>query len=321
MEERNKATSILKTEDQGKLEVWKAESRKDQIRFYFDNDTKYIVAIENKEGCDIRLGEEKAEESNKKSENSINREELKEFIKWWLSNLEILLTSIIGVSIVGVSIIGLVYVIRKINNILVLIGIMNIICFIIKIVGLVIIETKETDPSLKSKHSAEHMMANFLEINKRLPKNIEEVKKTSRFSPECGSRDLIEGQAEDLICDIIAIIFAMSVRSIVVSNFSAMFLTNEIVLFGMYYLVRFVVGKVITKYEALNFIIEPMENVLTNIVQCANTTSKVKDRDIILAYCVAKKWLQVVYPEYYDEKEDVFWKFIPKNYKVNDLNC
>ena len=316
MEERNKVTSILKFEDQGELEVGKAESLIDQIRFYLNNDTQYVAAIENQEGCEVILGEEKEEECNKKSENSINREEFKEFIKWWLSNLEILLSSIIGVSIVGVSIIGVEYVSRKINNILVLIGIMNIICFIINIVGLVIIETKETDPSLKSKHSAEHMMLNFLEINKRLPKNIEEVKKTSRFSSECGSRDLIEGYSEDLICDIIAIIFAMSVRSIVVSNFSAMFLTNEIVLLGMYYLVRYVVGKVITKYGALNFIIERIENVLTNIVQCANTTSKVKDRDIILAYCVAKRWMQEVYPEFYDEKEDVFWKFIPKNYKV-----
>lgn len=305
MEERNKVTSILKSADQGKLEVGEAASLIDQIWFYINN-TQYFAAIENQEGCEVILGEEKEEECNKKSKNSISREILKEFIKFCSVTLGILLLGSIGV--VDAS--------RIINNILALIFNMNIIYFITNIASVVILETMTTDPSLKSKHSAEHMMANFLEINKRLPKNIEKVKKTSRFTKECGSRELIEGYAEELIRGIVSIIFTMSVRSIIVSNFSAMFLTNGTVLLGTYYLVRFVVGKVITKYEALNFIIEPMENVLTNIVQCANTTSKVKDRDIILAYCVAKRWLKEAYPEFYDEKEDVFWKFIPKNYKV-----
>ena len=68
------------------------------------------------------------------------------------------------------------------------------------------------------------------------------------------------------------------------------------------------VGKVITKCGALDFIIKPIKKVLTHIAQCANTTSKVKDRDIIFAYSVAKPWLQVVYPEFYNENEDIFWK-------------
>lgn len=309
MEERNKETSSLKSEDPGELVVGEAASLKDQIRFYLDG-TRYFAAIENQEGCDIRFGEEKAEESNKKSENSINRENLKEFIKFCYITLEISLLGITGV--VDVS--------RIINNILAWIFIMDIISFITNIASVVIIETLTTNPSIRSKHSAEHMMANFLEINKRLPKNIEEIKKSSRFSPECGSRELIEGDAEELIRGIVATI-TVSVSIIIVSHFSTISLTNAIVFLGTYYLVRFVVGKGITKYGAFNWIIEPVENVLTNIVQCANTTSKVKDRDIILAYCVAKRWMQEVYPEYYDEKEDVFWKFIPKNYKVNNKDC
>jgi hypothetical protein len=49
-----------------------------------------------------------------------------------------------------------------------------------------------------------------------------------------------------------------------------------------------------------------MRRVLTHIAQYANTTRKVKDEDLILAYYVARKWLQAVYPEYYDEKNDTF---------------
>ena len=184
---------------------------------------------------------------------------------------------------------------------------MNVIYFIINIINVVIMEAMETAPAIKSKHSAEHMMVNFLEFNKRLPKNIEEVKKSSRFSPECGSRELIKGIAEELIRSIIATVFTVIV-SIIVSHLSSNSITNAIVFLATYYFIKFVVGKVITKCGALDFIIKPIKKVLTHIAQCANTTSKVKDRDIIFAYSVAKPWLQVVYPEFYNENEDIFWK-------------
>ena len=296
MEERNKVTSIIKSNDPEKLVVFHAASLQNEIRFYL-NDTQYLAAVEGEEGCTIRLEEEKEEEDNKKSKISVIRENLKEFLK--------LFSIILGISILGF--IGVFYLGKIIDNILVFLIIMNIIYFIINIVNVVIMETMETDPKVKSKHSAEHMMVNFLEINKRLPKSIEEVKKSSRFSPECGSRELIEGIAEELIRSIVATIFTVIV-SVVVSHFSSNSATYVLVFLATYFLVKFVVGKAITKYGALSFIVKPIKKVLTNIAQCANTTSKVKDRDIILAYSVARPWLQVVYPEFYNENEDIFWK-------------
>lgn len=296
MEERNKVTSIFKSNDPEKLVVFHAASLQNEIRFYL-NDTQYLTAVECEEGYTIRLEEERAEEFNKKSEISIIKENLKDFIK--------LFSIIFGISILGF--IGVFYLSKIIDNILVFLIIMNIIYFIINILNVVIIETVETAPAIKSKHSAEHMMVNFLETNKRLPKSIEEVKKSSRFSPECGSRELIKGIAEELIRSIVATIFTVIV-SVIVSHFSSNSVTNVIVFSSTYFLVKFVVGKAITKYGALNFIIKPIKKVLTNIAQCANTTNNVKDRDIILAYSVAKPWLQVVYPEFYNENEDIFWK-------------
>lgn len=296
MEERNKVTSIIKSNDPEKLVVFHAASLQNEIRFYL-NDMQYFVAVEGEEGRTIRLEEEKEEEDNKKSKISVIRENLKEFLK--------LFSIIGGISILGF--IGVFYLGKIIDNILVFLIIMNIIYFIINIVNVVIMETMETAPKVKSKHSAEHMMVNFLEINKRLPKSIEEVKKSSRFSPECSSRELIKGIAEELIQSIVATIFTVIV-SVVVSHFSSNSATYVIVFFATYFLVRFVVGKAITKYGALSFIVKPIKKVLTNIAQCAITTSKVKDRDIILAYSVARQWLQVVYPEFYNENEDIFWK-------------
>lgn len=296
MEERNKLTSIFNSNVPEELVVFRAASLQNEIRFYL-NDTLYLAAVECEDGFAIKLEEEKTEECSKKSRISMIRENFKDFIKFFSISL--------GISILGF--IAVFHLSKIINSILAFLIIMNIIYFIINIVNIVIMETMKTSPAIKSKHSAEHMMVNFLEINKRLPKNIEEVKKYSRFSSECGSRELIEGIAEKLIRSIIATVLTIIV-SIIVSHFSSNFLTNTIAFLSTYYLVKFVVGKAITKYGALNFIIKPIKKVLTNIVQCANTTSKVKDKDIILAYYAAKPWLQVVYPEFYDENEDIFWK-------------
>lgn len=296
MEERNKVTSIFKSNDPEKLVVFHAASLQNEIRFYL-NDTQYLTAVECEEGCTIRLEEEKSEECNKKSKISIIKENLKEFVK--------LFFILLGISIFALA--GVLYLGTIIDNTLVFLIIMNIIYFIINILNVVIMETMETAPAIKSKHSAEHMMVNFLETYKRLPKSIEEVKKSSRFSPECGSRKLIKGIAEELIRSIVATIFTVIV-SVIVSHFSSNPVTNVIVFLSTYFLVKFVVGKAITKYGTLNFIVKPIKKVLTNIAQCANTTSKVKDRDIILAYSVARPWLQVVYPEFYNENEDIFWK-------------
>lgn len=295
MEKRTNVTTIFKSNDPEKLIVFHAESLQDQIRFYL-NDTQYLVAIESDKGCLIKLDEEiKETEGSEKSKITIIRENLKDFIK------------VISVSmgIIAVCFIGLLCLCEIINNPLVFLFVMNIVYFIMNIVNVVVLESMETAPCIKSKHSAEHMMVNFLEINKRLPKNIEEVKRCSRFSPECGSRILIKGIAEEFIRSIIAAFFAV-ITSGIISYFFDNSTVNAIVLLVTYYLVRFVVGKLITKYDKLNFIIRPIKKVLTNIAQCANTTSKVKDRDIMLAYSVAKPWIKVVYPEFYNEDDDIF---------------
>jgi hypothetical protein len=62
------------------------------------------------------------------------------------------------------------------------------------------------------------------------------------------------------------------------------------------------------KYNKLDFIIKPIQKVLNIIVQCSNTTKKVDDNDIIMAYCAAREWLKIVYPEFYNEEEDIFLK-------------
>lgn len=284
MEGRTIITSILKSNDPEKLVIYHAASLENEIRFYI-NDTQYIAAIENEKHLTIKVDEKKKRKKKNKKTN----------------------ISIIGGFFI-LYFISLFYLITIIDNIFVFLIIMNIICFIIKIVSVFIIVTIKATPAVKSKHSAEHMMINFLETNKRLPKNIEEVKKSSRFSTECGSRKLIKGIAENFIRNIVTTIFTFIVSIVAVLLFSSNSVTYFNVSLVTYFLVNFVVGKAIAKYDALNFVIKPIKKALTYIPQCANTTSKVKDSDIILAYFAAKSWLQIVYPEFYNENEDIFWK-------------
>ena len=92
----------------------------------------------------LGLEEAKTEECGKKSKISIIKENLKEFIK--------IFSITIGISILGL--IGTLYLGKIIDNILVLLIIMNIIYFIVDILNVVIIESMETAPAIKSKHSA-----------------------------------------------------------------------------------------------------------------------------------------------------------------------
>lgn len=306
MEERNTVTTIFKSNDPEKLIVFHAASLQDQIRFYL-NDTLYIAAIDCEEGCSIEVGtesEKKGEkEESKKSTFAIIKENPKEFIK-------ILSLSLV---IATLSFAGLLYLGTIIDNVLIYLFIIDVIVLITNVVKVVVLESKETSPCLKSKHSAEHMMCNFLEINKRLPKNMDEIKKYSRFSPDCGSRELIEGIAENFIQSTIADIFTV-IASGIVSYFCDNSITNIIAFLGTFYLVKFVAGKLIKKQKRMEFVVKPIKKVLTNIAQCANTTSKVKDRDILIAYSVARCWIQIVYPEFYNQEEDILWR---QYFKVN----
>lgn len=159
MEKRNEIKSIFKSNDPEELLVFKAASLKNEIRLYL-NDTIYLAAIEMEEGCKIGLGEEEECKTPKK----MTKKKFKKFIKIFSINL--------GIVILGLA--GLFYLCNLINNFFLFLIIINIVPFIIVIANVVILEAVETSPALRSKHSAEHMMVNFLQINKRLPK------KTSR---------------------------------------------------------------------------------------------------------------------------------------------
>ena len=289
--------SIIKSNDPEKLVVFQAASLENEIRFYL-NDTQYYTAMECKEGCIVKFGEDALEKAHQnESLLSVIKANLKDFIA--------VCSIFLGIAILGAIVLS--YLGAIMNNVLMFLIIMNIAQLMVKLVSVVLIETTQHSPSIKSKHSAEHMMVNFLQLNKRLPRNIEEVKQCSRFSTECGSKDLIEGFAEQFISNTIAIFFAILV-SIILGYFSFNSVTNSYIIAAIFLIAKYLIGNVITKCGSFRFVIEPMEKALTNIAQSTNTTRRVNDKDIILAYCAAKPWLETVYPEFYNESDDFLWE-------------
>lgn len=309
MEQRNEKISFFKSIYPNKLTVSLAESLNDQIRFYLDN-TLYIAAIESEDGCSVSLCKESNEESEKTantSKISFIKENFKSLIKPFAVTIGLLLLEFIAIC----------YLCFTLSNILVLVILVDITLLITSIIQTIILEFMATNSSIRSKHSAEHMMVNFLEANKRLPRSIQEVRKASRFSPKCGTRKGLKKDAEHIILIILTTIFT-TIISTFVFHFSSDSIANEFIVIYTYFIVQFITRKVLTKYGILSSIINRIEKVLSNIAQCANTTSKVEDKDIILAYSAARFWLFIVYPEFYNQNDDPFWN---RHLKVVSTGC
>lgn len=298
MEKQCEEITIVRSKDPNELLVYHASSLEDEIRFYI-NKTQYVTACEEKDGeIFVGLGEDE-KNVNKKVKEKLK---IRDYLIIGLICLGVFL--IVSAIIITSLFIGMFF-----NSGLVYLVVLNLLLFLFDIVRVVVVELKTTSPRLKSKHSAEHMMVNFLTKNKRLPKNLTEIKESSRFCDECGSRKLIEGITEDFVGKIVSTIVSIIVVTIYDIFFSNV-IAEIIVLcagwFGTFYILKFLFKKV----DKLKCLLKPLKRLLTNLAQCANTTKNVKDDDIYLAYYAARTWLIIVYPEHYSLLEDVFLETI-----------
>ena len=298
MEERIGIKTIFKSSNPEKLIVFHATSLKDEIRFYF-NDEQYVVARDNNDGT---LSVEYEEEQKVENDEQNNKSTLT-YIKENIKDKEFLKFMAIAIGITSVIPILLIVLAFVIKNTLIYLLLINFMFFSIQVIAVVISEYKTTPLSLKSKHSAEHMMVNFIEKNKRLPKSMAEIKKTTRFCVDCGSRKKIRDSVIEFVQGILTAIISLIIVSFITQNCKNGVILGIIYLV-VYYVTFYGIWNLMNKYNKLNFIINPIENMLNNIVQCANTTKNVEDNDIQLAYYAAKYWMQVVYPEFYTEEEN-----------------
>lgn len=299
MEEREKSVTIFRAEDDGehKIKVLKAASLENEIRFYL-NDTQYIKATDEGDKITIGLDEIQLKDNE-------NKESLIEFIKNNKKDFLWILSSAVVCCIVFISSLSAISELTENYIILILWSMLSLFICIIAETGF--LEYKIIAFSQKSKHSAEHMMANFLEKNSRLPKNFQEIKSASRFSKKCGSRFIVIVPIRYIIVNGFSILFSVIIEKIILTIiFRNLQSANNIVLFVMFIMIFsvmcFINLKIAIKGK-YNFIINPIQQGLNYFLQCCNTTKKVKDKDIMLAFSAAKVWLQIVYPEFYSDNE------------------
>lgn len=288
---------IVKAADTEKLIVLHARSHEDKIKFYINENECFVgEKIKDKNEIIVNLCDDT------KNKEIVPEISLKDNLKFALSSYHIILPSAL---IVFLSIISIIFIASLINNTLISLLLITTIPFITKITTVTLFEFKETSMSLKSKHAAEHMMINCLETYRRLPKSLKELKNSSRFRKDCSSRKKIKGFTNNYL--------SLSVAGLI-TYFAEYFLSflslnaiiYLIILVSLYFLIYFLTNIALTKIKKLQFIVMPLENLLNNIVQCANTTQKVDQVDFLLAYCVAKEWIKLVYPNFYDESGDTF---------------
>ena len=306
MEQKITIKPIKESKDTDKLTVDLASSLENEIRFYF-NDRQYFVARDNNDGTfSISCEEEPEIEKIQHNEDfiltiirkNINDKAFKKFL---------VLASIITLAIVSLVTIILILLAMVIKNALVYLLFVNFIFFSSQIILVMIDEYIGTSHSLRSKHSAEHMMVNFLEKNKRLPRNMKEIRAASRFSANCGSRKKIRYAVEDFTTNILAIIISIIIISFINQVFKDKIIIS-ILFIVIYIAIYCYTWKLINEHKKFKFITKPIEKIFNNIVQCSNTTRKVKDFDIKLAYYAAWCWIQVVYPQFYSKEDDIFEK-------------
>lgn len=297
-EQRSKLKNTERTSKLDNIEVYKAKSNEDVIRFYA-NEYEYVEAIDNHDGTmRIRQGNEKDDEKDKKDDKAKEKSEgLLSYVKKEPKVVVgiILICGIITLLMVGIT----MFLAFVINNLLISLLLIDFLFFIFSIVLIMFFEYTETSKSAKSKHSAEHMMVTFLEKNSRLPKDIDETKNISRFSSRCGSQE----KTIELTMTFVECFITTILTIIVISNFKC---ENNIlefcILLAVYLLINILVRRLMVKYKIFNFLINPIQKGLNIIIQCCNTTKKVRDEDIIMAYCVAVYYIILVYPEFYSEE-------------------
>lgn len=285
MDERE--IKVFKSINPEKIIVFHAESLSNQIRFYL-NDTCYVAAVEEEDSYHVEIAEK--EEKEEKSRKAF-------FIK----KPKIIFFNAIATSLLFILSIGLFMIIR---NMLLYLFCINIVFFIMESGSKFWLMTKQITPTLKSKHSAEHMMVNFLIKNNRLPQTMEEIRKSSRFSSVCGSRKSVTRITEIFIQNTITIILTIMVGKIVV-YFATDSITEMYLFFLTFCLMIFIAKELVRIPKLVQPIITPIQKVLMYVMQYANTTKNVEESDIYLAYIAAKEWMKIVYPEFYKE-EDTF---------------
>ena len=332
MKRRKSLKQITESQKQDeKLIVDYACSLENEIRFYI-NENFYAVAREDLDGTIIIGYKEKVikdEQAKQKKENVFtrlkkqikNKELFKSLVltckKTFMMSKEIikdknflryLVFSACEALFITIVVTLLLFITEKaINDNFMYMALYGVIILSIRLVDVIADELIVVSRNLKSKHSAEHMMLNFLEKNKRLPRSMEELKSSSRFTVDCGSRKKIHYDVESSVIFFVSTVLSYPIVTFIIQPRCKGEVLEVFLSMTVFTCIGFCVTNLIY-LKKLRFFVKIVENALNYIIQLANTTRNVKEKDLQIAYCAANLWLQIAYPQFYSEEDRIFYK-------------
>lgn len=242
-----------------------------EIRFYFD-EKKYVVVKELKEGFRCVLCEEEDEEEE--TNNIIDKVQINK-----MKSIDIVLyiqfafASFISIKIAIVILIGMIS-----------------FTYLFSCIAIGFVFYKITHKRVKSKLTASYMVINYMMMHKDnpLPDNFEEIKKMSRFLT-IEELDISKKITEIYIQRMLATIITIVIGSILIQDpcYMLYFILIHII-------AEYAIGEILLKYDKLNFVREILEKKANHIIQYFYTTKNVQEKDLKMAYELAKCWIKEV---------------------------
>ena len=261
---------IQKSSDPDKLIVYRAESLDNEIRFYF-NDKQY-VGIWNCNSTFSFFYDEENDNYDKKIPFMVSIFRLFRKILYFIIILVLLefLRSLLPTTIYKSFFFHFVILIASLYLTFIAYTARTFYAFSF---------------SLRSKHSAEHMIINFLEHNNRLPYNITELRNCSRFSYGCSTCNQVEKYSKFFVSYLLMFLILFIIE---------FFDLNCICIFILI-LIFLVIATFTNDFKILY---KNLSKIVCHFIQYFNTTRYVTDEDLIFAYLVAQEWMKIVYPEF-----------------------
>ncbi len=273
-----------------RIEVFHAMSNDDAIVFYSNKEPRrYCIGTTTDTG----------NVSVKWKEISSNVIAPKETIYEKIKNIIPRLAKIaikVPIIVLVISIIGKCFNIDSLSNnqltlfISIVIAVISLIFYSVMCLFEFRIAVKSCTYSTKSKHAAEHKTINVLEKKQRLPKDLDEIKETTRFHRDCGTQEdkiSYEDYAKEILKALSYLLFSFIVLIIGerIEISLVMFLFCIIAIRGLLYAL----------------LLEHFTFMVSILFQIATTTKNPEESDLKLAYCLVQEWMKEEYPEYFQE--------------------
>lgn len=293
---RNVKETINSSTDKKKIVVEHASTGSDKIRFFLD-ETWYVTACEFEENRYMTIIQH---EPMAMMENYLEQLCYSNNLKQINRRLDIIIDIALALLCFSIMIV--------VDNFFFSVFMANAVIFLIYLRHNLVRKLALTPENIRSKHSAEHKMVNFISKNQRLPRNWEELRKASRFSNRCSSNIDIIIAERSFVTITIAIIGALLVHCIaklVLVNFSVFFwFVFDLIIYTLFL-------AIMLKYRdrgVVKSLINCSISVLMRVNQLSVTKRKVADSDLILAYLAGRRWMLMKYPEFYTEEDEKFWR-------------